>query len=548
MNYDLHKRYINEKLNDKGEVESISFNVPENFNFGFDVVDVIAEQSPDKLALLWRNVAGDEKRITFGELKLETDKVAAMLQKLGVKRGDKVMLVLKRHFEYWYFCVALHKLGAAAIPATSQLAVKDLKYRFEKSGCKMIVVTSQDDVIDRVDEATQGTDIIKVSVRGKRDGFVCYEEESAKETTFARPTGELASQNGDMLLLYFTSGTTGMPKMVAHDYTYPLGHIVTAKYWHKVDPNGLHLSIAESGWAKAAWGKIYGQWLMEAAIFVYDFDKFDPALMLTEISTNKITTFCAPPTMYRFFIKEDLSKYDLSNLKHAVTAGEALNPEVFEQFKKATGLALMEGFGQTEATLLAYTKYWDEPRPGSMGLPSFAYDVAVVDDDNKPVGAGTVGEIVVFTDKHTNPGLFRGYYLDDELTKSVWSDGIYHTGDTAWQDEDGYLWYVGRKDDLIKCSGYRIGPFEVESVLMEHPSVLECAVTGEPDPIRGQVVKATIVLAKGYTPSDELKKELQEHTKALTAFYKYPRIIDFVSELPKTISGKIRRTELRKKN
>jgi acetyl-CoA synthetase len=382
-------------------------------------------------------------------------------------------------------------------------------------------------------------------VREKRDGWLYFEDGLEAAAPFIRPTGDAAAVGKDMMLLYFTSGTTGMPKMVSHDFTYPIGHIPTAKYWHKVDPDGLHLTVADTGWAKSAWGKIYGQWLMEAGIYVFDYDRFSPHVMLSKIQDDRITTFCAPPTIYRFLIKEDLSQYDLSSLQHCTIAGEALNPEVYEQFLRATGLELKEGYGQTEMTLAVVTNFWMKTKPGSMGRPSPAYEIILLDDQCHPSQPGQSGEICVVVGDKKMPGMFNGYHKDPELTARVWHDGIYHTGDLAWQDEDGYLWFVGRSDDIIKSSGYRIGPFEVESVLMEHPAVLECAVTGEPDPDRGQLVKATVVLARGYSASDELRSELQEYVKTHTAPYKYPRVLDFVAELPKTISGKIRRVEIR---
>ncbi len=544
----IHERYITEHLDREGHVCGIDYTVPEDFNFAYDVVDAWAAEQPDKLALLWTDIEGREERFTFADVKRESERCAAMLWAHGIRRGDIVMLILKRHYEYWFFAVALHRIGAVMIPATAQLAAKDVVYRVDSADVKALVVTAADGVIDRVNEALGQCKNrpLSFTVRGARDGFISYEDEITKYDGFPRPTGDDATRADDMLLMYFTSGTTGMPKMVAHRFDYPIAHIITAKYWQNVSEDGLHLTIAETGWAKASWGKIYGQWFMGTALFVHDFDRFDPPQMLSVISKYKITTFCAPPTMYRFFIKEDLSAYDLSSLRHCATAGEALNPEVYEQWLAATGVRIMDGFGQSEGTPLAFNPYWTTPRPGSMGPASFAYDVDVVDEDGKSVDAGVVGEIVVRTEQR-QVGLFVGYYRDDERTNELWHDGLYHTGDTAWRDEDGYLWYVGRTDDLIKCSGYRIGPFEIESVLMEHPDVLECAVVGAPDPVRGQVVKAVIVLRKGAEPSDALTKELQAYVKKQTAFYKYPRIIEYRTELPKTVSGKIRRTELRSK-
>lgn len=547
MSYDLHKQYINEIRDAGGKLVEITYNVPERFNFAYDVVDVIAEKSPDKLAMLWVDADGSDRSVSFGELKRESDKVASMLRERGFRRGDKCMLILKRRFEFWYAVIALHKLGVVGVPATNQLAEKDILYRFEAAGIKGVIALHDDHLNEEVEKAAAKYPGLaaKILVNGRREGWESFDEASAAAPPFVKPAPADLPRNDDMMLLYFTSGTTGMPKMVTHDFLYPLAHIVTAKYWHKVDPEGMHLTISETGWMKSVWGKLYGQWLMEGAIFVYDMDRFVPHDMLEKMEKYNITTFCAPPTMFRFFIKEDLTKYDLSSLQHVTIAGEALNPEVFEQFKKATGLKLMEGFGQTETTLTVANLYWMEPRPGSMGLPSPAYHVDIVDEEGKSCPPGVVGEIVVDVSKGKPIGMFSGYYRDEKTLQSVLHDGLYHTGDTAWKDEDGYFWYVGRTDDLIKSSGYRIGPFEVESVIMEHKAVLECAVTGVPDEVRGQVVKATVVLARGYEASEELKKEIQDYVKAHTAPYKYPRVIEFVPELPKTISGKIRRVVIR---
>lgn len=543
----IHKKYLNEELNPAGQLENFTFNVPRQFNFAYDVVDYIADKQPGRRAMFWCNEAGAEREFTFTDMKQESDRCAAYFQELGIGRGDKVMLILKRHYQFWFSILALHKIGAVAIPATNQLQVKDLLYRFQAADINAVVCTPDGVVADAVDEAVAefGRPMIKIMVRQEREGWHQFEAGLAAAVPFIRPSGAEAAKNDDMMLLYFTSGTTGMPKMVVHDFTYPIGHIATAKYWHKVDPDGLHLTVSETGWAKSVWGKLYGQWFMEAGIYVYDFDRFVPAEMLTRISRHKVTTFCAPPTIYRFLIKEDLSRYDLSCLQHVTIAGEALNPEVYEQFLRATGLALKEGYGQTEMTLAVATNFWMPTKPGSMGKPSPAYNIVLLDENCSQVGPGQSGEICIRISQGELPGMFCGYHKDEQLTNSVWHDGIYHTGDLAWQDEDGYLWFVGRTDDIIKSSGYRIGPFEVESVLMEHPAVLECAVTGSPDPVRGQVVRATVVLARGFEPSDAMKTELQEYVKTHTAPYKYPRILDFVPELPKTISGKIRRVEIR---
>ncbi|MBR5743417.1 MAG: AMP-binding protein [Clostridia bacterium] len=549
MAYDFHKKFVREEFDENGVLTSLSFAVPEHFNFAYDVVDELAKKEPDKLAMLWIGEDGAKKRITFGDVSRESDRVAAALAAEGLKKGDKALLILKRRYEFWYTVIALHKLGVVGIPATNQLAAKDIEYRIKAADVSALIAIPEDHLIGECEAAMSRIDrpIVRVTVDKKKPGWLFFDEIVENAPPFSPPADR--AENGDTMLLYFTSGTTGMPKMVMHDFYYPIAHITTAKYWHKVDPEGLHLTVSETGWMKAMWGKLYGQWFMESAVFVYDMDRFHADDLLRKIGDYKITTFCAPPTIYRFFIKEDLSKYDLSSLKHATTAGEALNPEVHEQFKKATGLSLMEGFGQTETTLTVANFYWMKNRPGSMGKPSPVYDLRVLDAEHKPCPPGVVGEICIDIHGGKPCGMFSGYYKDTAgLLDSVIRDGFYHTGDTAWADEDGFLWYVGRTDDIIKSSGYRIGPFEVESVLMEHPSVLECAVTGVPDPIRGQVVKATVVLSRGYEPSEELKKELQTYVKSHTAPYKYPRVVEFVAELPKTISGKIKRNEIRERD
>ncbi|HEX9062519.1 MAG TPA: AMP-binding protein [Clostridia bacterium] len=530
---------------------NFKINVPDNFNFAYDVMDELAKKTPDKPALVWCNDQGKEAIFSYSKLKYYSDKTANFFKKAGIKKGDAVMLILKRHYEFWFSILALHKIGAVAIPATHLLTAKDIIYRNNAADIKMIVCVNEQEVLEHIENAEGKSPTLKQKaiVGGKKDGWLDFnaEIESASEI-FERPSGEDASKNEDTMLLYFTSGTTGMPKMVYHNYTYPLGHILTAKYWHQVDADGLHLTVADTGWAKAAWGKLYGQWLCECAVFVYDYDKFVPKELLEVIIKYGVTSFCAPPTIYRFFIKEDLSKYDFSKLRHCSTAGEPLNPEVFNQFKKATGLRLVEAFGQTELTVTLATYPWIEAKPGSMGKPSPGYDIDILDENGNSCDTGEEGQIVVRTDKIKPPGMFCGYFRDEELTKKVWHDDIYYTGDMAWRDEDGYYWFVGRADDVIKSSGYRIGPFEVESALLEHPAVLECAITSVPHPERGQIVKATVVLSKNYTPGDELVKELQEHVKTVTAPYKYPRIIEFVNELPKTISGKIRRVQIREQD
>lgn len=523
--------------------------VPENFNFGYDVVDAWAAEQPDKLAMLWTNDKGREERFTFAKMKEMTDRTASYFQSLGIEKGDRVMLILKRNYEFWFSIVALHKIGAVVIPATHLLTKKDIVYRNNMAGTKAIVCCGDPLILEHVASSKAESPTLEkmISVGPEvPEGFEDFQKGIENAAPFVKPAQ--ANTNDDVMLIYFTSGTSGEPKMVAHSFTYPLGHITTAAYWHNLTPNDLHLTVADTGWGKAVWGKLYGQWIVGACVFVYDHEKFTPSDMLQMIEKYKVTTFCAPPTIYRFFIKEDLSKYDLSNLRWITTAGEALNSAVFDTMKKITGLNIMEGFGQTETTLSIATFPWMTPKPGSMGIPNPAYDVDILTPDGRKAEDGEQGEIVIHTKNGRPLGLFKEYFRDPQRTAEVYSDNgtTYHTGDIAWRDEDGYLWFVGRTDDVIKSSGYRIGPFEVESALMTHPAVVECAVTGVPDPVRGKVVKATIVLGRGYEPSDELVKEIQNHVKKTTAPYKYPRIIEFVKELPKTISGKIRRVEIRK--
>lgn len=550
MNMDvkeLHKKFCREELNDKGVITRFELECPDNFNFAYDVVDAIAVAEPERRAMLWCNDRGEERTFTFGDMKKYSNKAANMLIRHGIKKGDKVLLILKRHYEFWFTILALHKIGAIAIPATNLLTTKDIVYRIQSAGITAVVCTADGELTSFVDEAQKQCPelITKFVVRGSSEGWLDYTAElEASPEDFAR----VENSKLDDMLLYFTSGTAGYPKMVVHNFAYPLAHIMTAKYWHNVDPDGLHLTVAETGWAKAVWGKLYGQWLLAAGIFVYDFDKFTPEDILQKIDQYQVTTFCAPPTIYRFFIKEGMEGYTLSSLKYATVAGEALNEEIYKQFYKKTGLKLMEAYGQTETTVTVANFLNAEIKVGPMGKESPMYDVKLVDANDQPVGVGEVGEIVLHTTDELQIGMFKGYYRDEALTAKAWHHGYYHTGDTAYRDEDGFFWYVGRTDDLIKSSGYRIGPFEIESVLMEHPAVLECAVTGVPDPIRGQIVKATIVLTKKYQPSDELAKEIQNYVKKSTAPYKYPRIVEFVKELPKTISGKIRRVEIREKD
>jgi acetyl-CoA synthetase len=491
---------------------------------------------------------GSEHIFTFGEMKLYSDKAANFFLSAGIRKGDMVMLILKRRYEFWFALLGLHKIGAVAIPATHLLSEKDIVYRNNAADIKMIVSVPDTEVIERIENARKKSPSLKqIALIGQdREGWLNFSEiTESGDGNFTRPTGTDSTRNTDTMLLYFTSGTTGMPKMVSLSYTYPLGHILTAKYWQNVRDNGLHLTVADTGWAKSAWGKIYGQWLSGSAVMTYDYDKFVPRNMMEVIEKYHVTTFCAPPTIYRFLIKEDLKKFALHHLKYCVVAGEPLNPEVFKQFYELTGIKLMEGYGQTECTVAVATYPWFEPKPGSMGMPSPGYDIDIIDENGNSCEVGDEGQIVIYTGKGKPLGMFDGYYRDEQLTNKVWHDGIYYTGDMAWRDEDGYYWFVGRADDVIKSSGYRIGPFEVESALMEHHAVLECAITAVPDPDRGQIVKATIVLASSFQPSEELAKELQEHVKKVTAPYKYPRIIEFVKELPKTISGKIRRVQIR---
>lgn len=555
-NFDLAKvenpvadQFVEVDTDENGAMKSIRFKNVETFNFGFDVVDFLAAKNPDKTALIYVSDDFKERRFTFAEIKKYSNMTANYFRSMGIKKGDKVMLVLKRHYQFWFSIIALHKIGAIVIPATNQLVQHDFTYRFKAADVKAIVCTADGDVAHQVDLAVEecGMKITKMIVNGERDGWFSFDDGiKGCSDVFERPTDPKELSCGyDTNLMYFTSGTTGYPKIAAHSHLYALGHFVTARYWHNVDPNGIHFTISDTGWGKALWGKLYGQWLSETCVFVYDFERFHADKILPMFKKYGITTFCAPPTMFRFFIKEDLSKYDLSSIKYATVAGEALNPEVYNQFLKATGVKLMEGFGQTETTLVIGNFVGMVARPGSMGKPNVQYDVDIVDSDGNSVKPGETGEIVIRTDKNTPPGLFLGYYKDEEKTKDAWHDNIYHTGDTAYKDEDGYYWYVGRVDDVIKSSGYRIGPFEIESVIMELPYVLECGVSAAPDPVRGQVVKASIVLVKGTEGTEELKKEIQDYVKKHTAPYKYPRIVEFRDELPKTISGKIRRVELK---
>ena len=541
----LCEKFIHTKEDENGILLDISYTDEERYNFAFDTVDEIARKEPNKLAMV--HIANDmtERRFTFKDIKDASSQSANYFKSLGIERGDRVLLVLKRHYQFWFAILGLHKLGAIAIPATNQLVEHDFTYRFQAAGVSAIVCTADGDTAHQAElaEVASGLSLTKIMVGGTRDGWRDFDSEYA---LFSRRyvRTEDAPCGSDPMLMLFTSGTTGYPKMAMHSYKYALGHFVTAKYWHLCEKDGLHFTISETGWGKALWGKLYGQWLCEGAIFTYDFDRFDSEKILPMFAKYGITTFCAPPTMYRMLIKQDLSRFDLSSIRHATTAGEALNPEVFYQFEKSTGLRIAEGFGQTEMTLGIANLIGTQLKPGAMGKPVPGYGIDLVDTDGNPVADGVNGEIVIRTEPKTSCGVFLGYYRNDEATKNVWHDGMYHTGDLAWRDEDGYYWYVGRADDVIKSSGYRIGPFEIESTIMELPYVLECGVCAAPDEVRGQVVKACIVLVPGIEGTEELKKDIQAYVKHHTAPYKYPRIVEFRKELPKTISGKIMRNKL----
>lgn len=530
---------------------NLQFIVPENFNFAYDVMDRWAAEAPDDNAIMWVSETGEEKEITFLQLKEESDRAASYLMSLGIGRGDMVMLILKRRYEFWIATIALHKIGAIAIPATHMLTTQDIVYRNNKASIKGIICVGEDYVLTQVKNAMPQSPTVEVlaSIGPKvPEGFHDWRKEVCEAPAFVRPA--FVNSNDDIMLVYFTSGTSGEPKMVAHDFTYPIGHIPTGVFWHNLHRGSIHLTVADTGWAKAAWGKLYGQWFARATVFVYSHEKFNALKLLKVMEHYKVTSFCAPPTVYRFLIHEDLSQFDLSSLEHCTTAGEALNPSVFERFKAITGITLYEGFGQTETTMTLGTMPWTTPKPGSMGIPNPQYDIALLRPDGTPCNDNENGEIVVRTPNGKPIGLFKEYYNDPQLTHEVWHDGHYHTGDVAYRDQDGYYWFVGRTDDVIKSSGYRIGPFEVESALMSHPAVVECAITGVPDDLRGMVIKATVVISKTWhgVTGDALVKELQEHVKHITAPYKYPRIVEFVEELPKTISGKIRRVEIREKD
>ena len=534
--------------------KNLEFIIPEHFNFAYDVMDVWAEEAPEKLALLWTNDQGEEIRATYAQLKEQSDQAASYLQSLGIGKGDPVMLILKRRYEWWIIMLALCKIGAIVIPATHMLTKKDIIYRNTRASVKAIICVDDAYVTGQIQLAMSESPTVKqyitVTDHGKPipEGFRDWQAEWKQTPKFVRPA--FVNNNEDTMIMYFTSGTSGEPKMVAHDYLYAMGHLTTGVFWHNLHEGSLHLTVADTGWGKAVWGKFYGQWFAGATVFVFDHEKFNADTLLRQMEKYKVTSFCAPPTIYRFMIREDLSKYDLSSLQYCCTAGEALNPAVFDKLKQLIGLNIMEGFGQTETTMTLGTFPWMTPKPGSMGIPNAQYNIDLLRADGTPCEDGEKGEIVIRVGDKKPVGLFKGYYRDEEKTREAWHDGIYHTGDMAWRDEDGYYWFEGRIDDVIKSSGYRIGPFEVESALMTHPAVVECAITGVPDDVRGMVVKATVVLGKEWKDKagDDLVKELQQHVKKVTAPYKYPRIIEFVDELPKTISGKIRRVEIRQKD
>ena len=534
--------------------KNLEFIIPENFNFAYDVMDAWAEEAPEKLAILWTNDQSDEIRTTYGELKEQSDQAASYLMSLGIGKNDPVMLILKRRYEWWVIMLALCKIGAIVIPATHMLTKKDIIYRNTRASVKAIICVDDAYVTEQIKLAMADSPTVKqyitVTDHGKPipEGFRDYQSEVVKAPKFERPA--FVNNNEDTMIMYFTSGTSGEPKMVAHDYLYAMGHLTTGVFWHNLHEHSLHLTVADTGWGKAVWGKFYGQWFAGATVFVFDHEKFNADTLLRQMEKYKVTSFCAPPTIYRFMIREDLSKYDLSSLEYCCTAGEALNPAVFDKFYEKTGIKMMEGFGQTETTMTLGTFPWMTPKPGSMGIPNAQYNIDLLRADGTSCEDGEKGEIVIRVGDKKPIGLFKGYYRDEEKTREAWHDGIYHTGDMAWRDEDGYYWFEGRIDDVIKSSGYRIGPFEVESALMTHPAVVECAITGVPDDIRGMVVKATVVLGKEWKDKagDDLVKELQQHVKKETAPYKYPRIVEFVDELPKTISGKIRRVEIRQKD
>ena len=541
----INLRYVRETYDENGLLKHLDIDCPDDFNFGYDIVDDIAVNDPQRLAMVWEHENGECRRFTFADIKMLSDKTCNYLASKGIGKGDFVMLVLKHSYQFWFICVALHKMGAIAVPATFMLKPHDIEYRIDAAGLKAAIITDDDDIAESFEGAGNLDKLsCRFTVNGYRDGWLDFdrEMEECSEVWERVPT-----KSTDRFLMYFTSGTSGNPKMAVHDYTYPLGHILLAKHWQQVEPDGLHWTVADTGWAKNAWGKFYGQWIMEAAVFVYEYDRFEPHHIMNMIEKHRISTFCCPPTMFRLYLNAGIEGHDLSSLKNCCIAGEPLSPDTFNTWYKATGLKLMEAFGQTESSVIVGTLRGMTPKPGSMGKPSPQFRVELLDKDGNPVRPGEEGEICVSISPRV-PGIFVEYYRDEVKTNETLRDGWHHTGDVAWKDEDGYFWYLGRNDDIIKSSGYRISPFEIESVLVEHPAVLEVAVTGVPDPIRGQLVKATIILREAYKPTDELKRELQDFTKHRTAPYKYPRVIEFVDAIPKSISGKVRRVVIRNRD
>lgn len=546
---EIYKKYLTEKIGTDGNVESCKLIVPDKFNFSYDVVDKIAQEEPQRRAMYWSNEYGEKHQFSFEDMKEQSDRAASYFQSLGIGKGDCVMLILKRHYQFWFALLGLHKIGAIAVPTSYMLKVEEFSYRFNKIDLKAVICTPENEVPLKIDKTEQNSEkkLIKIMVKENHPGWLQFDQGLAEASKFdPLPVSEWPDIN-DTMLIYFTSGTESMPKMVLHDYSYPIGHIPTAKYWHNVDPNGLHLTVADTGWAKSVWGKLYGQWFMKAGIAVYDYNKFTPHALLSRISEDKVTTFCAPSSIYRVLVQENLSKYDLSHVSHYLVAGEALNPEVIEKFSKMTGHDIYEGYGQTEATLIIGMMHWMKIKPGAMGKPGLQYHIELLDSEGQIVPKGETGEICIIAGMGKLPGMFLGYQNESELDLSKWYDGIYHTGDLAWCDEDGYYWFVGRNDDVFKSSGYRISPFEIENLIMEFPGILECAVTGVPEKLRGNEIKATIVLAQGIEPTSKLKAEIKGFLKSRVAPFKIPRKIEFVEELPKTSSGKIRHSALRSK-
>ena len=541
----INLRYVRETFDENGLLKHLDIDCPDDFNFGYDIVDDIAVNDPQRLAMVWEHENGECRKFTFADIKRLSDKTCNYLSSKGIGKGDFVMLVLKHSYQFWFICVALHKIGAIAVPATFMLKPHDIEYRIDAAGLKAAIVTDDDDIVESFEGAGNIDKLAcRFIVNGHRDGWLDFDREMEE---YSEVWERVPTKSTDRFLMYFTSGTSGNPKMAVHDYSYPLGHILLAKHWQQVEPDGLHWTVADTGWAKNAWGKFYGQWIMEAAVFVYEYDRFEPHHIMNMIEKHKVSTFCCPPTMFRLYLNAGIEGHDLSSLKNCCIAGEPLSPDTFNTWYKATGLKLMEAFGQTESSVIVGTLKGMTPKPGSMGKPSPQFRVELLDKEGNPVRPGEEGEICVSISPRV-PGIFVEYYRDEKKTNETLRDGWHHTGDVAWKDEDGYFWYLGRNDDIIKSSGYRISPFEIESVLVEHPAVLEVAVTGVPDPIRGQLVKATIILREAYQPTDELKKELQQFAKSRTAPYKYPRVIEFVDAIPKSISGKVRRVVIRNRD